>query len=66
MIENNKKTNFYNQTWRLNHIYKILDKNKKEITFKMNKAQQFLRYIKRLDKKNRGCVRIIVLKARQH
>ena len=32
----------------------------------MNKVQQFLNYIKELDFDKRGCIRLIILKARQH
>ena len=46
-------TDFYHQNWRLNNLYVILDKDKKECIFRMNKAQQFLRYIKELDFKRR-------------
>lgn len=59
------KSKFYNKQRRLDNLYKIIDKNKNEVTFRLNKAQRILRYIKRLDFKHRGCVRLLILKARQ-
>jgi len=53
------------KSWRLSHLYKIVDKNAQTITFKRNQAQEKLNaYMKELKEKY-GCVRLIILKARQ-
>lgn len=64
--EDTRTSDFYFKDWRMNNLYVILDKDKNEVIFRQNKAQQFLSYIKELDYQNRGCVRVIILKARQH
>lgn len=53
------KSNFYSKEWRLNNLYKIVDKEWQTIKFKLNKTQkQFFELQKQYK-------RIIVLKARQ-
>ncbi|HMY80483.1 MAG TPA: hypothetical protein PK048_01405 [Candidatus Absconditabacterales bacterium] len=53
------------KSWRLSHLYKIVDKNAQTTTFKRNQAQEKLNaYMKEL-KEQYGCVRLIILKARQ-
>ena len=53
------KSNIYNKHWRLNHLYKIVDKKWATITFKFNKAQE------ELHQKQIETNRLIILKARQ-
>jgi hypothetical protein len=53
------------KSWRLSHLYKIVDKNSKTIVFKRNQAQEKLSaYMQELREKY-GCVKLIILKARQ-
>jgi len=60
MFKTNKpKSNIVNRFWRLNHLYKIIDKRWQSITFKLNEAQLS---IYRLEKEHN---KIIILKARQ-
>lgn len=65
MTNEGKPTKLASKSWRLSHLYKIVDKNSQTITFKRNNAQEKLNaYIKELKEKN-WFVRLIILKARQ-
>jgi hypothetical protein len=37
-----EKSNLLSRAWRLNHLYKVIDKNGKEVVFKLNQGQQIL------------------------
>jgi hypothetical protein len=48
-----RPTKLASKSWRLSHLYKIVDKNSQTITFKRNNAQEKLNaYIKELKEKN--------------
>jgi hypothetical protein len=50
---NKRPTKLASKSWRLSHLYKIVDKNSQTITFKRNNAQEKLNaYIKELKEKN--------------
>jgi len=53
------KSKFYSKEWRLNYLYKIVNKNWKTIIFKLNKTQKELFEFQKENK------RVIILKARQ-
>tara|TARA_Y100001973_G_scaffold78727_1_gene115573 strand:+ start:347 stop:508 length:162 start_codon:yes stop_codon:yes gene_type:complete len=40
-----------NKQWRLNHMYKITNKDAELVTFRLNKAQQYLRSLELQQKK---------------
>jgi len=52
-------SNFYSQKWRLQNLYRIIDKNWKSIKMKLNKSQEHLLDYQKTNK------RILILKARQ-
>lgn len=52
-------SNIYNRYWRLNNMYRIVDKDGREVTFRMNEWQKMLYEEEKKSKK------IIILKARQ-
>jgi hypothetical protein len=53
------------KSWRLSHLYNIVDKNAQTIIFKRNQAQEKLNTYMRELKEQYGYVRLIILKARQ-
>lgn len=53
------------KSWRLSHLYNIVDKNAQTIIFKRNQAQEKLNAYMRELKEQYGYVRLIILKARQ-
>lgn len=54
-----------NKKWRLNYLYKIVNKDWEVVTFKPNFAQQKLRKTKLEQLKRKGKIWLIILKARQ-
>lgn len=57
LLTEEQKKNLSNKEWRVNHFYKIRDKNKNLITFKRNRAQEHFG--------NNAHTRNIILKSRQ-
>ena len=58
------KSNFYSRERRLNHLYKVVNKKGKDVTFKLNKTQQKL-FIEEKDKNRGDNVWLLILKSRQ-
>lgn len=59
------QTNIISRFRRLNHLYKIVDKDGNTVKFKLNRAQTIL-YDKEMElRKSTGKVRLKLLKARQ-
>jgi len=66
------ESNLQSKYRRLNHLYKIIDKNGEEVVFRMNEAQKMLREkIENMKKekienmKKEKKTKLIILKARQ-
>ncbi|HPO06068.1 MAG TPA: hypothetical protein PLQ36_03085, partial [Candidatus Gracilibacteria bacterium] len=60
-----KKTNLFSRHWRLNHLYKIVNKEGKTVTFKLNQTQQKIFDEQKRLRDEKKPERIMVLKARQ-
>lgn len=59
------KPKLLSRRWRLNHLYKIVDKNSQQVVFKLNQWQKLL-YDKEMELRQKtGRVRLKILKARQ-
>ena len=61
----NKKPLLLSREWRLNHLYKIVDKDSETVTFKLNPWQRILFDKENKLRKRTGKVWLKILKARQ-